>query len=128
MVALSSGEAEYYAMVRAGSNVMGMKSLLEDLGVRGIRMGIEVDASAARGIAMRKGLGKVRHIDVNLLWLQDKVREGVLSVRKINGRDNCADMLTKYVSGADIKRLCGMMGVDIRRDRHSLAPKTDACT
>ena len=91
-------------------------------------MSIEVDASAANGIAMRKGLGKVRHIDVNLLWLQDKVREGVLNVRKICGKDNVADMLTKYVSGADIKRLCDMVGIDIGKDRHPLAPKTDACT
>ena len=87
-----------------------------------------MDASAAKGIATRKGLGKVRHTDVNLLRLQDKVREGVLNVRKICGRDNGADTLTKYVSGADIKRLCDMVGIDIRKDRQPLAPKTDACT
>ncbi len=47
---------------------------------------------------------------------------------KISGKDNIADMLTKYVSGADVRRLCNMVGIDIRKDRHPLAPKTDACT
>ena len=55
-------------------------------------------------------------------------QRGELEIKKINGKDNCADMLTKYVSGADIKRICGMIGVDIRKDRHGLTPKTDACT
>ncbi len=84
-------------------------------------------ARSSQGDCDEEGFGKVRHVDVNLLWLQGKVREGVLNVRKISLKDNVADVLTKYVSGADIKRLCDMVGVDIRKDRHPLAPKTDAC-
>ena len=34
---------------------------------------VKSDASAAVGIAMRRGLGKVRHIDVSQLWLQEKI-------------------------------------------------------
>ncbi len=37
---------------------------------------VKTDASAAKGIAPRKGLGKFRHIDVSQVWLQDRVSKG----------------------------------------------------
>ena len=64
MIALSSGEADYYGMVKAASTALGIKALLDDLG---IIMGIsrKPDATAAKGIATRQGLGKIRHfIDI----------------------------------------------------------------
>ena len=70
-IALSSGEVEYYGAVRGASQALGLKAMLSDLGVH---VGVElmVDASAAIGIAMRRGLGKVRHIELNELWLQEQ--------------------------------------------------------
>ena len=71
--ALSSGEAEYYAMVKAASVAIGIRSMLMDLGVDEGRIILKTDASAALGVAQRLGIGKVRHIEVNQLWLQEKV-------------------------------------------------------
>ena len=69
VIALSSGEAEFYGMVKGGAEAMGTRSILEDLGIaRKIRL--SEDSSAAKGIADRTGLGKVRHIEVNQLWIQ----------------------------------------------------------
>ena len=61
VVALSSGEAEFYGIVKGGSQGLGARGILGDLGVT-VGIVIHTDASAARGIALRKGLGKVRHI------------------------------------------------------------------
>ena len=48
-----------------------MKALMQDVGIdTGIV--VETDSTAAKGIAFRKGLGKVRHIEVCQLWLQEK--------------------------------------------------------
>ena len=33
---------------------------------------LELDATAAKGILDRQGIAKVRHIDVNCLWLQEQ--------------------------------------------------------
>ena len=66
IIALSSGESEYYGMVKGASLGLGMKAFLGDL-VIDHRIRIRTDASAAKGIATRKGLGKVRHIEVNQL-------------------------------------------------------------
>ena len=71
-IALSSGEAEYYGAVRGASQGIGLKAMLQDLGVT-VGVKLHIDASAAIGIAMRRGMGKVRHIELNQLWLQDQV-------------------------------------------------------
>ena len=84
MVALSSGEAEYYGLVKNGSQGLGIRALLGDLGVE-CAATLNTDASAALGIASRRGLGKVRHIDVSQLWLQQRVANGDLIVQKVDG-------------------------------------------
>ena len=61
--------------------------MLGDLGVD-LQIRIRTDASAAKGIATRRGLGKVRHIEVNQLWLQKKVSRGEIHVMKVKGEGN----------------------------------------
>jgi hypothetical protein len=94
---MSSGEAEYYSMVKGSSMGMGIKSVAADLGVIIAVINVKTDASAAKGIASRKGLGKIRHIEVSQLWLQDRVSRGEIVVTKVKTEDNLADALTKYV-------------------------------
>ena len=62
IIALSSGEAEYYGLVRGASQAIGIRSMLYDMGVEA-DIEINTDASAAKGIASRKGVGRVRHIE-----------------------------------------------------------------
>ena len=62
-IAQSSGEAEYYALVRAASEALGMKSIMHDLGWD-CKIRLLVDSSAAKSIASRTGLGKLRHLEI----------------------------------------------------------------
>ena len=55
---------------------------MEDLGVK-CRARTSTDSSVALGISKRRGLGKVRHIELNQLWIQDKVISGEIEVRKV---------------------------------------------
>ena len=122
VVALSSGEAEYYAAVKGASEGLGFLAGCADLGIceeGAVSIKVLTDSSACKGICQRTGLGKVRHIDVALLWLQDLVRKGRLSIRKVPGKSNVADMLTKYLSGGRIAEISGELGfftVDGRSD------------
>ena len=59
-MAQSSGEAEYYALVRAASEAMGMQSLRRDMGWDA-KIRLLLDFSAAKSVASRTGLGKLRH-------------------------------------------------------------------
>ena len=120
-MALSSGEAEYYGLVKGASVAIGIKSMVEDFGVK-VRIRLSTDASAAKGIASRRGLGKIRHIEVNQLWLQDKVAEGIIEVRKVNGKENIADALTKHVNAEDIRVHMHCTHQQFEQLRHELAP------
>ena len=67
-IALSSAEAELYAMVMAASEGLGAKAMAADFGLQ-LSPFLHVDASAAIGIAQRKGLGRIRHLDTQSLWI-----------------------------------------------------------
>jgi len=57
IISLSSGEAEYYGVVKASSTGLGCRALLADLGKK-VTLTVHTDAEAAKGIASRMGLGK----------------------------------------------------------------------
>ena len=101
VIALSSGEAEYYAALKGASSALGFQSMLKDLGIS-TSITLYTDSSAARGIIHRAGLGKLRHLETGYLWLQAAVRAKKLLVRKVLGTENPADLLTKHLSAADM--------------------------
>ena len=67
-------------------------------------------------------MGKVRHIEVHQLWLQDRVSRGDLRVRKVEGSKNPADALTKYVDKGKLEQHMGQVGLNLAKGRHTLAP------
>ena len=71
-VGLSSGEAEFYALCRGAATGLGLVSYLADLGVNAM-LRCHSDSSAARAVASRRGLGKLRHVHTRFLWLQSQV-------------------------------------------------------
>ena len=96
-VALSSAEAELYALTKGASQVLGLMSLLQDFGIA-VSATVHTDASAAIGIVRRAGLGKLRHLNVRYLWLQDTVREDDFELLKVPGLANQADLMTKHLA------------------------------
>ena len=96
--------------------------MLGDFGVE-VSIGVNTDASATKGMANRRGLGKVRHIAVNQLWIQDRVAKGDLTINKVNGKENIADNLTKHVNAEDIRVHLYKTGQSIQQGRHSIAPE-----
>jgi len=116
--ALSSGEAEFYGCVRVGSHGLGLKSILSDLGVTGKRLRINTDAVVAKSLASRRGIGGIRHIEVNQLWLQDKVNNGEIEIEKIMGIINRADALTTPKDGSSTQQHLGWTSQEITRGRH----------
>ena len=83
VIALSSGEAEYYDMVKGASNALGLQGMLNDINVT-TRVALSTDSSAAKGIANRRGLGRVRHMELSELWLQDQVARNKIMIHKIS--------------------------------------------
>ena len=69
-----------------------------------------MDASAALGIAYRRGLaGKTRHVQVQYLWIQQEVANEHVKIQKVLGTDNPADALTKFLPEAELERHMAQM-------------------
>ena len=120
-MALSSGEAEYNALVKGISVALGTQALLRDLGVEAA-VRVHADSSAAKGIAARTGLGKTRHIAVHLLWIQEKVRGKAIELLKCKGTENPADLLTKHLDQTSRCKYYERWGLESRAGRSEIAP------
>eukprot|EP00971_Amphidinium_carterae_P097174 1923120-Amphidinium_carterae.1 len=72
IIALSSAESEFAAMVKGISNAIGLRSLATDLG-QGLQIKVYTDSSGAKGIASRKGIAKLRHLHTSYIYIYNIV-------------------------------------------------------
>ena len=123
-IALSSAEAELHAMVAASAETIGIVGLCKDMG---IKVGGEVyaDSSAALGIAQRSGNGKVRHLRVQALWVQEVRCTKRLAYKKVLGTRNPSDILTKHVPKELLDTHLVTVGVEVMGGRAGTAPTLD---
>ena len=61
-----------------------------------------IDATATEHIFHIQGIGRMRHIDVAEVWLQDEARSRRLTVRRVKNEHNLADLGDKAVGRAVI--------------------------
>ncbi len=61
------------------------------------------DSSAAKSFVSRRGLGKMRHLEISDLWLQKEVREGKVEINKVPVKEHPADLMTKILNNEDAK-------------------------
>ena len=121
VIATSSGEAELYALVKGAYQTKGFMSMLVDMG-HVMDGKVCTDASAAIGIVHRRGLGKVKHLDVQYLWVQQEVNDGRLGIEKVGTLVNPADLFTKALCGDTIDRHLTALGFEKCTGRAKTAP------
>ena len=97
-VALSSAEAELNATVKGLSELIGLCHLIEETQKVTVNLILCTDASACKGMLLRHGTGKVKHLSVKQLWAQECVRAYDVSIQKISRDQNPSDVLTHSVS------------------------------
>ena len=100
-IALSSCEAELNASLKGAVEGLNVQRLAAALGDE-LPLVLKTDASAARGVLMRQGVGNVRHLQIKQLWLQENVAAGELIIAKIPRVENYADALTHPWSAHDL--------------------------
>ena len=108
-VALSSAEAELVALVRASTEALGFSQLCSEFRVP-VEVQVFADASAALAVAARKGCGRMRHLRLGDLWIQEKARSGEVAFYKVSGERNPADLMTKHLKGERMRYLLGEIG------------------
>ena len=126
-VTLSSAEAELVATVKMTSEILGVLSMMRDLG-KEARGTVWADSAAALGIIKRKGAGRMRHINVGMLWIQQKEEDKEIIFKKIKGESNPADLMTKHPSKKSLEAHMKTMRMRRSNDRASASLRTQGAT
>jgi hypothetical protein len=110
-LALSSCEAELVALTVAGQEASFVRTVMEEIN-EPTRVKLYTDSASAQQIAERRGLGRLKHVELRWLWLQDEFRASRLEVVRVNTLVNPADLMTKHLHRArheDLMELIGMV-------------------
>ena len=77
------------------------------------------DASAAVGSLHRLGPGsRLKHVEIQELWLQEIVRDKRATLSKIQCEINTADLGTKSPAKADLDKMLALLGYQMEEEYH----------
>ena len=93
-IALSSGEAELNSALKGGCELAGACEMVREISGP-VEADLYGDSSACHGTLHREGAGKVKHLEVKQLWLQDRIKKGLMRYTKIAREFNPSDSLAK---------------------------------
>ena len=124
-IAQSTCESELVACNTAVCEGKLLVSLLASLG-REAKIRVYCDNTAAIQFSARVGVGRMKHLELRELFLQDQVRQKLISLQHIGGFANPADLLTKVLSRPRTEELCRMIGLSLDRPEGG-EPEGPAC-
>ena len=102
---LRSAEAVFHEVVSGAARKLFIRNLLQALELRAV-VRVGTDSSAAAGGTQRLGAGRVTHLEVKGLWIQEKVRSHELKISRAKSEDNRADLLTKVLDHQSTSTEC----------------------
>ena len=111
LVSLSNAEAEVYACSSGASDAVMLARLLTWMNGTKTTIHLHTDSSGAKGILLRQGVGKVRHLSCRILWLQDLINNGQVKLSTVPGALNPADIGTKRLPCNRLKSLMSVIGM-----------------
>ena len=110
-VALSSRDAEEMAASEGIKDALLLQEVLMFAGLGHYEIEIKVDSSAAHAFFHRRGVGRMKHMDSRILWLQDLIAAGGVKLKKIPRTQNLADMLTHTPSAKELEIFLPLMSL-----------------
>ena len=115
-VATSSGEGEFYALTKSASRALGAVAMAAHM-AKVVKPRVRVDATASKAIASRRGVGRVRHLHTQVLWVQEAVSRRELTIVKVLGVENPADTGTKHLAQKEVQECLRRAGCHITRSK-----------
>ena len=107
-MALSSCKAEVMAASESINEALLLQEVLMFAGLAHYEIEVKVDSSAAHAFFHRRGVGRMKHIDSRILWLQDVIAAGGVRLTKI---PRTADMLTHTPGAKELEVFLPLMGL-----------------
>lgn len=120
--ALSSGESEFMALV---TESLYVRACLEFLLRDQVQIQLRSDSVAGRGIAKRQGLGRVRHLEVQFLWVQQKLAEKQFRLGPVASMVISGDLGTKSLQVNRLSFLLGLLGMVDCHEEFSLVGRDE---
>lgn len=102
-ISLSSGEAEFYSIVKGTSLGISLQEMFKHWNVE-VKLRVHTDSAAALGTANRRGLGKSQHVQTRFLWIQEKLYNREIELLKVATKANPADVCTKSLAWEDLRK------------------------
>ena len=84
------------SLTKSASRALGAVAMDGDMS-KVVKPRVHVDATASKVIASRRGVGRVRHLHTQVLWVPEAVARRELAVVKVRAVENPADMGTKHL-------------------------------
>ena len=109
--------------MKATAEALGMMTMMKDMGLEVSSAVVALDSAAALGVINRQGIGKIRHLDVGELWLQQRELKKEVSFRKVPGEKNAGDAMTKPVTREVFERHAAFMGYQWTTGRATTAAR-----
>ena len=103
-VALSSGEAELKGSCKCLAELLEVGAVVSFIKAARQNLKLALDANATKGMLLRQGRGKLKHLSVRSLWVQKTIEDEKVEVRKIPRDENNADALCSFHSKVDFHR------------------------
>ena len=97
-ISLSSCQAEFYAASACAWELLGLAELFKKLHCK-VSVRLEMDPNSARHILQRRGQGRLKHIEIRCLSIQQWIRDKRLSVSRVDTKNNTAELFTKHLDG-----------------------------
>ena len=98
------------AMTEGVSNAKLVASLLEELREPATLVLLS-DSSAAIAHTFRQGVGRMKHLELKQLWLQNEVQKKKLQVKHLASEINPANLFTKCMTTARFEKLRSLIGI-----------------
>ena len=111
----STCEAELLACNFAAREGLFVKTILEELQTMA-ELHLYTDSSSALSFASRRGAGRLRHLRVKELWLQEAIREQRLRIFYTPGLTNVSDIFTKSLTRERFEQLANQLGVKAEQE------------
>lgn len=119
VTALSTSEAEYYAAVHVGREILWIRELLPELGYAlDHPTTLRVDNMSAIRIAEKPDevTPRTKHVKIFYHWLREEIAVGSIAPEHVAGEENIADLFTKALPEVRHRKLSSMLGMSTRDD------------
>ena len=124
----SSCEAELVALHEGIVESKRLKSMMIEIGIPDVSIILITDSAASIRVAMRRGLGKLKHLELKYISLQEDLRAGEIQLQFIPGLENEADIFTKPLAVASFCKHRAGLGVRAGDSDDGEAPTTSSRT